>query len=139
MMEARVSTAWGRMDRRRYASRRSSRESTRTPCEASDSRMVSAMPSPIQSMLCDVDSLKNGSTRTVSARAAVFPQRSRPRTKSGSRCIWFQFSSSPPGKENYRPQCDSLLVGVHDQFHVGAAEMDFLDTVLAIAVAIAHR
>src|SRR5438046_2478297 len=136
MMEAWVRTALGAMDRRRYAARRSSRDSTSTPCVASDSRMVSAMPSPIQSMFCDADSLKNGSTRTVSARAT--PQRSWPRTKNGSRCIWSQFSSSPKGAKTKLPAA-IRLVGVHDQFHVGAAEVDFLDVIFAIAVAIAHR
>ena len=57
------------MERRRKPSCRSSRSSASTPCATSDSRMVSAMLSPIQSKLAEFDTLKKGSTKTVSARA----------------------------------------------------------------------
>src|SRR5580658_104652 len=142
MIEARVSTAFGRSERRRNASRRSSRSSASRPSETNDSRTASDMLSPIQSrfvgLFLEFDPLAKGRTSTVSARSMFAVETIK--NKTPSRCIYSQCSN---GHRGFRallhpdPGFDSCRLVQH-QLQVGAAHADLFDCVLAIGVSVPH-
>src|SRR5437868_13406385 len=72
------------MERRRYASSRSSRSSAIRPSDEIASCRVSAKLSPIQSRLEVLETLKNGKTRYVSAAAA--PEKTQRHRATAKNC-----------------------------------------------------
>src|SRR3954463_16556721 len=75
------------MDRRRYASRRSSRSIAITPSLANASRMLSDRLSPTQSRFAVLETLKKGRIRKVSADETALENSSK-QTSAGKRLIF---------------------------------------------------